>query len=114
MSLELKVCSWCEWVSVAADLIGFCGALALAYPFFRGQPPRDTLNLLTQISIPDKEDSAVIERVRRTILADIVSNLHREYRAAYLGAFAIALAFLMKLISGLHPLLRYLPFLGGT
>jgi hypothetical protein len=114
MSLELKVCSWCEWVSVAADLIGFCGALALAYPFFRGQPPRDYFNLLTQIPVPDQEDAAVIERVRRTILKDIAGNLHREYRAAYLGAFSIAVAFLMELISGFHPLLRYLPFLGGS
>jgi len=114
MSLELKVCSWCERVSIAADLTGFGGALLLAYPFFRGQPPRDNLNLLTQIPVPDEEDAAVIERVRRTILKDIMSNLHREYRAAYLGAFAIAVAFLMKFISGFHPLLRYLPFLGGS
>jgi hypothetical protein len=85
MSLELKVCSWCEWVSIAADLTGFFGALALAYPFFKGQPPRDNLNLLTQIPVPDKEDAAVIERVRRTILEDIAGSLHREYRVAYLG-----------------------------
>jgi hypothetical protein len=113
MSLELKVCSWCEGVSVAADLIGFLGALALAYPFFRGQWPRDTLNLLNQVSVPDKQDAAAVERVRRTILQDIVNNLHREYRAAYLGAFAIAVAFLMKLISGFHPLLEHFPFFGG-
>jgi hypothetical protein len=95
------VCSWCERVSVAADLIGFCGALALAYPFLKGQPPRDSLNLLIHVSVPDKNDAAVIERVRRTILEDIARNLHSEYKAAYLGAFAIAVAFLMKFISSL-------------
>jgi hypothetical protein len=114
MSLEFKVCSWCEWVSIAADLIGLFGALALAYPFLKGQWPRDIFSLLSQMPVPDKEDAAAIEKARRTILEDIVSNLHREYRAAYLGAFAIALAFFMKLISGIHPFLRYLPFLGGS
>jgi hypothetical protein len=93
------VCSWCERVSVAADLVGFFGAMALAYPFFMGQPPRDNLNLLVHVSVPDKDDAAVIEQVRRTILEEIVKNLQGEYRAAYLGAFAIAVAFLMKFIS---------------
>jgi|SRR6476661_6714670 hypothetical protein len=99
--MSSDVCSWCERVSVAADLIGFLGALALAYPFLRGQRPRDNLNLLVQVAVPDKDDAPVIERVRRTILQDIARNLHREYTAGYLGAFAIAAAFLMKLVSSL-------------
>lgn len=73
--------------------------MALAYPFFMGQPPRDNLNLLVHVSVPDKDDAAVIKQVRRTILEEIVKNLQGEYRAAYLGAFAIAVAFLMKFIS---------------
>jgi hypothetical protein len=99
--MSSAVCSWCEPVSVAADLVGFFGALALAYPFFVGQPPRDNLNLLVHISVPDKDDAAAIEQVRRTVLEEIVKNLHSEYRAAYLGAAAIAVAFLMKFISAL-------------
>jgi hypothetical protein len=39
--------------------------------------------------------------VRRTVLAKIVKNLQSEYRAAWLGATAIAAAFLMKFISAL-------------
>jgi hypothetical protein len=99
--MSSAVCSWCERVSITADLVGFLGALALAYPFLVGQPPRDSLDIPVHMDVPDKDDAIVVQQVRQTVMRQIVRNLQREYRAAWLGALAIAAAFMMKFISSL-------------
>jgi hypothetical protein len=92
-------CSWCEKVSICADLIGFLGGLALAFPFLVGQPTRDRLDNLARLNIPKNEDALAIGKLRQALLRSVVKSIPVEYGLAWIGAIGIAAAFLLKFIS---------------
>lgn len=94
MPLPHEACTWCEPLSAICDLIGFAGALALAYPFLAGQHVRDVLILLSQVRIPHDEDRAELAVDIRELTDRVANNMAFEYRVAWIGALLIALAFI--------------------
>ena len=94
--MEDAVCRWCEYLATFADLIGFVGALFLAYPFFRSQKLRDRVLAIDTSHIPDPKDAALFAAARKEIIAEILNTVRKEYRAARIGAALIAHARLLE------------------
>jgi hypothetical protein len=92
-------CNWCEIASRSADLIGFIGALLLGYPFLFGQASRDTLMLLSNMTVGDIKDQTVVNAARRDLLAEISRKSRIELRFAWIGAGFIGLAFILKFVT---------------
>ena len=87
--------------SSIADLIGFAGAISLAVPFLRGQPPRNTLTLADHIAVPDTEDAAALNLAKAEIVKNVAQMIRSEYAFAWGGALAIASAFILKFITSI-------------
>jgi hypothetical protein len=100
-----RACWWCEYLSTFADLIGFVGAGFLAYPFLRGQKRRDEALAIDTTRIPDAEDAALFSAAKQDMIRDVLTNVHDEYRAAWIGAALIACAFIGRFVSALPNLL---------
>jgi hypothetical protein len=83
-----------EIAAIAADLLGFVGALLLAVPFFVGQEPRDSVLLALARRSPD---ATVFDHITQRHVQHIASHWHWEIRAAKVGTALIALAFMIKL-----------------
>lgn len=94
-------CEWCEYASIFAELVGFVGAAFLAFPFLRSQRPRDEAAAIEPGRATDPEDAAEFKAAKAEITRDILNNVFREYRAAWVGAVLIAIAFGGKLISAI-------------
>jgi hypothetical protein len=94
-------CNWCENASRISDLIGFVGALFLAYPFLTGQSSRDTALLLTDMMIANRDDKKVIDVTKVNIDQDISKKSRQELKLAWMGAGLIALAFISKFVASL-------------
>jgi hypothetical protein len=91
-----------EIAAIAADLLGFAGALLLTVPLFVGQEPRDSVLLALARRSPD---AATFDQSTQRHVQHIASNWHWEIRAARSGTVLIALAFLVKIAVGIS---RYL------
>ena len=97
-------CWWCDYLSTFADLIGFVGAIFLAYPFLRGQRVRDQSLAVDVSRVPDPEDAALFAAAKHQLIREILASVSAEYRAAWIGATLIALAFVGRFVSALPSL----------
>jgi hypothetical protein len=97
-------CGWCEYVATCADLVGFIGALFLAYPFLFGQRVRDEASAVEAVKTRDPLDQAEFAQTAMELRREILNRVRREYRAAWIGALLIAGAFVGKFVSALPSL----------
>jgi hypothetical protein len=95
------VCCWCEYLSTFADLIGFVGALFLAYPFFSSQKLRDQALAIDTSRIPDPNDAVLFAAAKQHLIGEILTAVRTEYWAARIGAVLIACAFIGRFVSAL-------------
>jgi hypothetical protein len=97
-------CGWCDYVATLADLVGFIGALFLAYPFLFGQRVRDEAWAVQTVQAGDPLDAAEFNRAANELRQEILNGARREYRAAWIGALLVAGAFIGRFISALPAL----------
>lgn len=95
-----------EWASVLADILGIGGALALARPFYRRQPERDALIAYFFTRARTPHDVGPIFETARVAAERVLTHADGDYRTGCWGAFAIAIAFLLKLIESLARLIH--------
>ena len=67
----------------------------------RSQRPRDEAAAIEPGRATDPEDAAEFKAAKAEITRDILNNVFREYRAVWIGAVLIAIAFGGKLISAI-------------
>jgi hypothetical protein len=94
---------WYEYLSIAADLIGFVGAVLLSYPFLGGQRSRDEWLAIDPERASTLEDRAALREARSDLTREILNRVHMEYYAAWIGAILIAIAFIGKALSAALP-----------
>jgi hypothetical protein len=95
-------CSWCEWVSVAADLVGVIGGLLLAWAFLAGRRQKDALAIFGRATSPAPRNEAEFTQALSELRREVVSHLARRYTTVQVGAWMIAGAFFMRIISAIY------------
>jgi len=94
-------CSWCEWVSVAADLVGVIGGLLLAWTFLVARRQRDAVMILGGAISPDPRNEAEFKQALSDLRREVLNHLRRRYTTVQVGAWMVAGAFFMRFISAI-------------
>lgn len=92
--------STAEWLSWASDILGFLGALGLAWPFLRRQRDRDDLLSALLLDAPDPADMKIFRESIKETAHRVLATADRDYRVGILSAFLVAVAFMAKLMFG--------------
>jgi len=99
MDVSFASCNWCEWVSVAADLIGVIGGSLLAWAFLKGRRQRDALTVFGRTPSLDPQTAAELRQALSDLRREVVNHLARRYTTVQVGAWMIAGAFFTRIIT---------------
>jgi hypothetical protein len=81
---------WYEYAALVSDLIGFVGALLLAWPFYNTQSRRDKLIALDAIEVSDERTATRIREARQAVALAILNAAQGDYTAGLWGALVEA------------------------